>query len=193
MTFRLACPLLLSPAGTPVTHDFVIKNDGNVALRQLGVSGFSLSSVNCSRGDPAGAAVTNPVAILAVNEYLSCTGTFLFTEVEVEKGNAAHTTQAAAVNVVPLTNVAFTQGIQLAPVAVPNDPVLEAYIHIDTCSMPQIERKPTSRGACQLVHVQGIMQGTAGENALLCGCTMPLMRLNGDTCLYCTCCLQRIT
>jgi len=168
-------PCCLTPAGTPVTHDFVIMNDGNVALRQLGVSGLSLSSVNCSRGNPATAAVTNPVARLAVNEHLSCTGTFLFTEAEVEKGNAAHTTQAVAANVVPSTNVAFTQGIQLASVTVPNDPTLEAYVHTATCSMPQIERKPTSKGACRIVHVQGMMQGTAIEKHYCVAPLCPLM------------------
>lgn len=127
-------------AGTVVTHDFVLTNDGNVALRTLSVVGADLAAVTCTLG---GSPVANPVPRLTVGASISCTGTFTFTQTNIEAGDASHTTQGTSVNTNPATTAAFTQQIPLAAVTVPNNPVLEAYIHYGSpaCNMPAIERK----------------------------------------------------
>lgn len=129
-------PTEVSFAGESVTHKLVLTNNGNVALRQVAVGGINLTQgVSCSLGSPGNTPVPNPVPVLAVAAAISCEGTYTFSQPVIELGDAAaNFTRVASVNIVPSSSTPFSRDIQLAAVAVPNVPMLQAFIHhISTC------------------------------------------------------------
>jgi hypothetical protein len=173
----------------------VLTNNGNVALRNLLVGGYDLATVACNEGSPAGAPVANPVPSLPVNGIITCEGIFTFTQPKIELGDAtatntnAHKTKAAStLNKVPPSNTAFTQDITLADVTVPNNPKLQTYIDLNTCTFTG---NPAKERECAAPVRTAIPYAIPLASCLIpCLCCMYSIRNDMWRPLFARCCCQ---
>ncbi|MEY4373480.1 MAG: hypothetical protein RL219_2249, partial [Actinomycetota bacterium] len=83
---KVASPTTVTAAGQPVSYTITAKNTGNVALTNVSVSDPKVGTLSCTP--------TIPVATLAINASISCTGSYTATQADVDAGSIANTATA---------------------------------------------------------------------------------------------------
>ena len=170
---KVASPTAVTTAGQTVNYTITAKNTGNVALTNVTVSDTKVTGLSCTP--------TIPAATLAIGGSISCQGSYIATQADIDAGTIANTATGSATGGVSGTGSATVTATRLPALSVSKSVSPTQFINAGETLSYTITAKNTGNVSLSNVSVSDPKVGT-----LSCSPTIPVAKLAPNAQIVCT-------